>query len=707
MIRALNFIKSGFFTRKDNIFSILLRGYSYILFSDNSLLGFIILSLSFLNPSAGIHSLIAFMGAFLFSKMIGQDKKAMSLGIYLYNPILIGLSIGFMFSLSVLSALYAVIAGVFAYVLSVACSSFFYNHLRLPILNLPFALLATVIYLAHLRYRTLLTFNPDTLNWLNIEFLPNYLHGLFKAVGTLIFLPYDYVGILLLLVFLFTSRINFFLILIGFYGGTLFHSLLSSSLTTSFLSEYTFNFVLIAMALGGYFFIPSKRSYLIALLGVCMSSIVIDGMTTFGAIFSIPVYTLPFAVTVLIMLYVLRISGFPYITQIFLKSPEENLEHWHNFRERFNTFLPAPKLPFSGEWSVYQGFDDKWTHKGVWKHAVDFVICDIHSGETFRNDGTQLSDYLCFRKPVLSPVNGTVVALENGLVDNPIGSVDKENNWGNYIIIYSDFNYYLEISHLHKGSLSVKIGDRVTVGQKIAACGNSGYSPQPHIHMQVQKYNYIGSPTIPFTFSHTIANGTFVKKLVTTDAGDKFCAMTVSRRVNMLFLFILDDAFTYTVLKNGNSFGTLKLVVKMDVDGSYFLEDQICGSRLYFSHVEGLFSFTSFTGDASSPLKFFYLALPSIPLTDRKVSYKDGIKGSLVYGNRPLYSFLKSFNHKLFSAEGAYVSSGRGEVEGTITLQGGVKRRLIHTSLTLHTHKGIQSINVQQGKTCYELQLQD
>lgn len=707
MTPVLQNIQSSILTHKNSVISILLRGYSYILFSDNMILGFVILCLSFLNPSAGVHSLIAFTGAYLFSKMIGRDKQVMSQGLYLYNPILIGLSIGFIFKISLLSALYAVIAGVFAYVLSVACSAYFYNQLRLPILNLPFALLATIIYLAHLRYRTLLFFNPDTLNWLNIEFLPHYLHGLFKAVGTLIFLPYDYVGIILLLVFLFTSRINFFLILVGYYGGTLFHSLLSSSLTISFLSDYTFNFVLISLALGGYFFIPSKRSYLIALLGVIISSIVIDAMTTFGGIFSIPVYTLPFAVTVLLILYVLRISGFPYITSIFLKSPEENLEHWYNFKERFNTFLPAPKLPFSGEWSVYQGFDDKWTHKGVWKHAVDFVIRDIHTGETFRNEGLQLQDYLCFRKPVLAPVNGTVVALENGLVDNPIGTVDKENNWGNHVIIYADFGYYLEISHLLKGSLLVKVGDRVTVGQKIAACGNSGYSPQPHIHMQVQKFNYIGSPTIPFTFSHTIANGTFVKKLVTTEAGDKFCAMTVSRKVNTLFLFILDDLFTYTFSKNGKSQGRLKVVVRMDVDGSYFLEDQQRGSRLYFSHIEGLFSFTTFSGDSASPLRFFYLALPSMPLTDRKVSYKDGIKGSLVYGTRPLYSFFKSFNHKLFSAEGSYTSNGRGEIAGTITLQGGVKRQLITTKLRLHTHKGIQSINVQQGKTSYELLLQD
>lgn len=699
-------MEHSFALKRDGIIQSLLRGYSYILFSDNPILGLFLLAVSFLNPSAGLHSLVAFSGALLFSKMVGGKKSYLQSGLYLYNPILIGLSVGFIFKISLLSVLYAVVAGVFTYVVSVALSSILHTYFRLPLLNLPFALLATVIYLAHLRYRTLVGFNPDTLNWLNIEFLPHYIHGLFKAVGTLIFLPYDYVGILLLIIFFATSRINFFLILVGFYGGTLFHSLFSSSLTLSFLSEYTFNFILISLALGGYFFIPSKRSYLIALLGVMMSAIVIDAMTTFGGIFSIPVYTLPFAITVLIILYVLRITGFPYITHIFLNSPEENLEHWCNFKERFNTLLPAPNVPFIGEWSVYQGFDDKWTHQGVWKHAVDFVIRDIYSGDTFRNEGTQLNDYLCYKKPVISPVNGVVVSLEMGLVDNPIGTVDKENNWGNYIIIYSDFGYFLEISHLHKGSVLVKAGERVSVGQKIAACGNSGYSPQPHIHMQVQKYNYVGSPTIPFTFSNTVFNGVFIKKMVEVQSGDLFTAMTVSRRMHTQLLFILDDQFEFTVSKNDVREGTLRIIVRMDVDGSYFMEDMKRGSRLYFSHVEGLFSFTSFTGDRKSPLRFFYLALPSLPLTDKKVSYNDGIKGSLVYGRNPFNSFLKSFNHALFSAEGAYVSNGRGEIKGTIAVQGGVTRDIITTNIALDAHRGVRIIRVTQGGSTYELILQ-
>ncbi len=42
------------------------------------------------------------------------------------------------------------------------------------------------------------------------------------------------------------------------------------------------------------------------------------------------------------------------------------------------------------------------------------------------------------------------------------------------------------MAHLKKGSVRVKVGDVVSVGQEIARCGNSGNTSQPHLHIQVQ-----------------------------------------------------------------------------------------------------------------------------------------------------------------------------------------------------------------------------
>jgi murein DD-endopeptidase MepM/ murein hydrolase activator NlpD len=41
------------------------------------------------------------------------------------------------------------------------------------------------------------------------------------------------------------------------------------------------------------------------------------------------------------------------------------------------------------------------------------------------------------------------------------------------------------LAHLRRGSLRVGVGDRVRRGDRLAECGNSGNSTEPHLHRQV------------------------------------------------------------------------------------------------------------------------------------------------------------------------------------------------------------------------------
>jgi murein DD-endopeptidase MepM/ murein hydrolase activator NlpD len=45
---------------------------------------------------------------------------------------------------------------------------------------------------------------------------------------------------------------------------------------------------------------------------------------------------------------------------------------------------------------------------------------------------------------------------------------------------------YLLIGHLSPGSIQVKVGDQVKLGQQIAKVGNSGNTTEPHLHIQAQ-----------------------------------------------------------------------------------------------------------------------------------------------------------------------------------------------------------------------------
>src|SRR5690606_12119134 len=106
-----------------------------------------------------------------------------------------------------------------------------------------------------------------------------------------------------------------------------------------------------------------------------------------------------------------------------------------------------------------------------------------------------------FGRPILTPADGTVVAVHDGEVDHegrrsqlslvPYALTQASRLRegvnalaGNHVIIRAR-DVFIAIAHLRAASFRVAVGDEVTVGQPLAECGNSGNSTEPHVHLQV------------------------------------------------------------------------------------------------------------------------------------------------------------------------------------------------------------------------------
>src|ERR1019366_375899 len=63
---------------------------------------------------------------------------------------------------------------------------------------------------------------------------------------------------------------------------------------------------------------------------------------------------------------------------------------------------------------------------------------------------------------------------------------------GNFITISHGNKEFSTFDHLKQNSIPVKQGATVKQGDVIGACGNSGSSPAPHVHFQLQ--NSAGLP---------------------------------------------------------------------------------------------------------------------------------------------------------------------------------------------------------------------
>ena len=82
---------------------ILLKPYSALLFLDNKIIGFILLVITFINPSIAISGLFALISTIIFAEFISLREEYLENGFYLYNSLLVGMGIGFLFSPTLLS----------------------------------------------------------------------------------------------------------------------------------------------------------------------------------------------------------------------------------------------------------------------------------------------------------------------------------------------------------------------------------------------------------------------------------------------------------------------------------------------------------------------------------------------------------------------------------------------------------------------------
>ncbi len=655
----------------------ILSAYSEIFFLHGIRVGAALLVLSFFNFNVAISGLLSVIVVLTFAKFIHMESDFIRSGFYVYNPLLVGMSIGFLFKITFISAILITLSALLTFLLTIVLFALF-SRSALPILSLPFTFVSSMVYLASLSYTSLFTsalYVHETPFIFDV--LPLYISAYFTALGTILFMPNVFVGVMFALILFTQSRLIFFASLMGFYSGVFFHALLLGSFYTALSNPYSFNYILIAIALSMTFLVPSMRSVVIAIIGVAMSVLVIDASSAFWTIYKIPVFALPFNIVVIFLLYVLRSVKFSEIAYEIKTTPEKTLEYSIMSKKRFRSGEIALFLPFSGTWNVYQGFDDEWTHQGDWKYAYDFIITDDEA-KSYKNSGDFLSDYYAYQKPVLSPVSAYVVETMSYLEDNQIGEVDNVQNWGNFIILQTLSGVFVELSHFAKDSIVLKRGDYVEVGQFLGLCGNSGYSPQPHIHIQVQESAYLGSKTVPFNFVSNIHN-TSVKFYDRPQKNTTISAYFNDRALERKMSFILDSYFEYEVYIHALQQENMKISVGMDrLSGLFYLYDQ-AQNRLYFSKDAGMFYFYDYQGSWDDNLAKIYCAIPRFPLNTQKGLYwsdvvmSRAIEPTLI--NRYL-NFGAMFSSKNYLIDGSWKFEDEKTISGILDTNENSKIRI-------------------------------
>ncbi|MDD2332715.1 MAG: urea transporter [Candidatus Cloacimonetes bacterium] len=299
------------------------HSYSTIFFSDSSLLGLVILAVTFLSPIIGLAGFIGLLSAILISRIMGFSVWDSKSGILSFNSLITSLAVGYYYPMQqiqqnpYLFLIYVLAASCFSLFLFIGLNYLTQTYLHMPAMSLSFSISALILwfYFVKVGYITGF-FEPKFAFQLTALSLPRYWELYFVSLGSIMFMPNILAGLVIAIVLLVISRIGFLLSLLGWSVCYLLLAYLPGQAVNGLFFP-GFNLILISLAIGGVYLIPSKSSWLLAILAsvigfylaLAMSSIYhhINPYTGFYTPLAIPIFAFPLNVGIIVMVFVLRL----------------------------------------------------------------------------------------------------------------------------------------------------------------------------------------------------------------------------------------------------------------------------------------------------------------------------------------------------------------------------------------------------------------
>lgn len=604
--------------------------YASILFGAHPIAGLLALAATLVVPAHGAAGLLGFTTAALWARVLGRPLAQREEGFYAFNGLLVGLAMGLMFKLTWTLVLVLVLATLFTTLVGTVLRDLAERYVGLPVLSLPFVLGTWLALLAATRFPGLeIALDPAWAMHLGEGVLPGPVELFLRSLGACFFQLSVPSGLLVLLALLVISRWATVLAVVGFAAGAGTWVALGGDPTSLEGHLLGFNFILVAIALGGYFVVLSPASLLLAALSASATAVI--AAATLGAMapLDLPVLALPFVLSTLLIRYTLglRASEGPLrLVKGVPGSPEQNLARAAFRARRYpDPLVPLFRLPVLGRWTITQGPHGDETHQGLWAHAWDFEVTG-EDGELFTGAGAQVEDFHAYGAPVVAPAAGRVVRVVAHHADNAVGEVDTVHNWGNLVLLWHPGDVYTLLCHLKQHSVVVNEGDAIVQGQVLGKVGNSGRSPVPHLHMQAQRSPEIGAPTCPATFLHLIVEGDDGEARYETSAspatGQRVAAVGLDPVAQQAVGLPPGLALPWRAVRRGE-LSEVRWLSTIDPLGARHLTSST-GARTGIYADPSYLTTLGYSGAADDLLGLFHLGVPRVPLTgDAGVIWRD------------------------------------------------------------------------------------
>ena len=148
------------------------------------------------------------------------------------------------------------------------------------------------------------------------------------------------------------------------------------------------------------------------------------------------------------------------------------------------------------------------------RFATDWIKLGA-DGHGWKGDSTKNEHWYGYGEPLHAVAAGKVVETKDGIIENVPFSpqmavpITLETVGGNHVILDLGNGNYAFYAHMIPGSLTVKLGDKVSAGQVIGRLGNSGNSTAPHLHFHTgDAPSPLGAEGVPFVIDEYSDLGT-------------------------------------------------------------------------------------------------------------------------------------------------------------------------------------------------------
>jgi len=715
---------SSFFRSLGAVILAIPHSYASILFSDSVLLGLMLMLVTLLSPVVGLSGLFSLILAILVSRMIGFESWESRSGIVSFNSLLIGLTMGYYYPMLLIVNAplfylgYLGLISVGTLLIYLLISYISNTYFRMLPMSLPFSIVALILWYHFARAGYLSNYPFDkVLLILSEPKLPEFWRMFFVSLGSIFFTPEVFAGILVGLALLIITRIGFVLALLGWGISYLLMHLAGQSLGPGLFFP-GFNGILIMLAIGGIFLLPGKSSWLVAAISTALGFLIVillnstyhhyNSYTGLYTPLTVPVFALPLNIVIPLVIFTLRLRirvGKPLMNDLGVFNPELALQVYQERYKRFSSLgVPQFALPFQGEWLITQGHKGEHTHKLDWAYAWDFEMQD-NRGLRYAGDPGDTGDYLAFGKPVFASADGYVARVLDGVADNPAGQINTRENWGNYVCVSHGYGLYSFYAHLKKGSISVKTGDYLKKGDRLGQVGNSGRSPIPHLHFQIQLGPEAGSKT---RLSHLVNY-----KLHHRDGSLEFIGSSIPKQDETISP-LLPEMHLQNILGLQNlseqqlevSYGSKAIAeiwkVELDLWGNWQIVSNR-GSRLGFSVYNGIFNTLFLSGNRKSALAAFARLIARMPYVEKQEIFLCDEPAMSVITN-PVFRHLLLLLAPLFSVFSACTKSTISSAREEISIESktnyrflGIKMKEDSGSIVINKYEGISELSLYRS----------